>query len=86
MLENASRYIVYGLLGFPPGSRISSAVDFFLYDTVKIFVLLAVIIFAISFVRSYFPPEKTRGILSHKREFIGDILAALRGVVTQFFS
>ncbi len=86
MFENASRYIVYGLLGFPHGSKISSAVDFFLYDTVKIFILLAVIIFAISFVRSYFPPEKTRGILSHKREFIGNILAALLGVVTPFCS
>ncbi len=86
MLQNASRYIVYDLLRFPPDSRISSAIDFFLYDTVKIFILLTIIIFAISFVRSYFPPEKTRGILSHKREFIGNILAALLGVVTPFCS
>jgi uncharacterized membrane protein YraQ (UPF0718 family) len=86
MFESASRYIVYDLLGFPYGSRLSSAVDFFIYDTVKIFILLSVIIFAISLVRSYFPPEKTRGILSHKREFIGNILAALLGVVTPFCS
>jgi uncharacterized membrane protein YraQ (UPF0718 family) len=86
MLESASEYIVYDLLRLPYGSRLSSAIDFFLYDTAKIFILLTVIIFAISFVRSYFPPEKTRGILSHKREFIGNVLAALLGVVTPFCS
>jgi uncharacterized protein len=86
MFEHASKYIVYDLLGFSHGSRVSSAVDFFLYDTVKIFFLLAVIIFVISFIRSFFPPEKTRNILSHKREFIGNILAALLGVVTPFCS
>ncbi len=68
------------------GSKLSSALDFFLYDTAKIFILLAVIIFAISFIRSFFPPERTRGILSHKKEFIGNILAALLGVVTPFCS
>jgi uncharacterized membrane protein YraQ (UPF0718 family) len=86
VFENASRYIVYDILRFPPGLWISSAVDFFLYDTVKIFILLAVIIFAISFIRSFFPPERTRAILSHKHEFIGNILAALLGVVTPFCS
>jgi uncharacterized membrane protein YraQ (UPF0718 family) len=86
VFENASRYIVYDILRFPPGFWISSAVDFFLYDTVKIFILLAVIIFAISFIRSFFPPERTRAILSHKHEFIGNILAALLGVVTPFCS
>jgi len=86
MFEGISKWVVYDILGLAYGSRISSALDFFLYDTVKIFILLAVIIFAISFIRSFFPPEKTRGILSHKKEFIGNILAALLGVVTPFCS
>jgi uncharacterized protein len=86
MLEGISKWFVYDMLGLAQGSRISSALDFFLYDTAKIFILLAVIIFAISFVRSFFPPEKTRKILSHKKEFIGNILAALLGVVTPFCS
>lgn len=86
MLENVSKWFVYGVLGLAHGSKISSAIDFFLYDTVKIFILLTVIIFAISFIRSCFPPEKTRGILSHKKEFIGNMLAALLGVVTPFCS
>lgn len=86
MFEQVSKYIVYDFLGFASESRLSSAIDFFLYDTAKIFFLLAVIIFVISFIRSFFPPEKTRNILSHKREFIGNILAALLGVVTPFCS
>jgi uncharacterized protein len=86
MFEGISKWFVYDILGLSKGSRISAALDFFLYDTAKIFILLSVIIFAISFVRSFFPPEKTRKILSHKKEFIGNILAALLGVVTPFCS
>ncbi len=86
MLQGISQYVVYDLFGLPYGSKLSSTVDFFLYDTAKIFILLAVIIFAISFIRSFFPPERTRGILSHKKEFIGNILAALLGIVTPFCS
>jgi uncharacterized membrane protein YraQ (UPF0718 family) len=86
MLKSFSEYIVYGLLGLSPGTHLSGAVEFFIYDTIKIFILLSVIIFAISFMRSYFPPERTRKILSHKKEFLGNILAALLGVVTPFCS
>ena len=64
----------------------SDALEFFIYDTIKIFLLLSVIIFAVSVIRSYFPPERTKRILSHKRQFIGNILAALLGIVTPFCS
>jgi len=86
MLSNFSKYVVYDLFRLSPDTRIAGALDFFIYDTIKIFMLLSVIIFAISFIRSFFPPEKTRKILSHKKEFIGNILAALLGVVTPFCS
>jgi uncharacterized membrane protein YraQ (UPF0718 family) len=86
MLSNFSQYVVYDLFKLSPGTQISGALEFFIYDSIKIFMLLAVIIFAISFVRSFFPPEKTRKILSHKKEFIGNILASLLGVVTPFCS
>jgi uncharacterized membrane protein YraQ (UPF0718 family) len=86
MLETFSRYIVYDLLKLSQNTHFSGALEFFIYDTIKIFILLSVIIFAISFIRSYFPPEKTRKILSHKKEFIGNILAALLGVATPFCS
>src|SRR5574340_286045 len=86
MLKGFADYIVYSVFGMSQGSRVADALDFFIYDTIKIFLLLAVIIFMVSVVRSYFPPEKTKRILSHKREFIGNILAALLGIVTPFCS
>lgn len=86
MLKDCVLYITYGLFGLSYGSRLADALNFFIYDTIKIFLLLAVIIFAISVIRSYFPPEKSKRILSHKKEFIGNILAALLGIVTPFCS
>jgi uncharacterized protein len=86
MLKVISQYITYGLLKLEHGSHLADAVDFFIYDTIKIFLLLSVIIFAVSTIRSFFPPEKTKRILSHKKEFIGNILAALLGIVTPFCS
>ena len=85
MLKDFSQYIVYSLLGMEQG-RLSGALEFFIYDAIKIFLLLSVIIFIVSIIRSYFPPERTKKILSHKREFIGNILAALLGIVTPFCS
>ncbi|MDH4164117.1 MAG: permease [Nitrospirota bacterium] len=86
MFGKFAQYLVYDLLGMTQGARLSGAVEFFIYDTIKIFLLLSVIIFAVSVIRSYFPPERTKRILSHKKEFIGNILAALLGVVTPFCS
>ena len=63
-----------------------SALNFFIYDTAKIFFLLVVIIFAISLLRSFFPPEKTKRVLEKLPVFIGNILAALLGIVTPFCS
>jgi len=86
MLKAAAHYLVYDLIGMAKDTRLSGALEFFIYDTIKIFFLLSVIIFAVSSIRSYFPPEKTKRILSHKREFIGNILAAMLGIVTPFCS
>jgi len=86
VLKAFASYITYDLIALTEGSRIADALHFFIYDTIKIFLLLSVIIFAISVIRSYFPAEKTKRILSHKKEFIGNILAALLGIVTPFCS
>ena len=86
MLKKFAAYITYELLSLSTDSRIADALNFFIYDTIKIFLLLTAIIFVISVIRSYFPPEKTKRILSHKKEFIGNILAALLGIVTPFCS
>jgi uncharacterized protein len=86
MLKRFADTIVYSVFGMSQGSRLADALNFFIYDTIKIFLLLSVIIFVVSVIRSYFPPERTKRILSHKREFIGNILAALLGIVTPFCS
>jgi len=86
MLRNFAEYLVYDVIHLEYSSRLADALVFFIYDTIKIFLLLSVIIFVVSIIRSYFPPEKTKRILSHKKEFIGNILAALLGIVTPFCS
>jgi len=86
MLKEFSHYMVHSLFGMQPGSRLADAAEFFIFDIIKIFLLLSVIIFVVSVMRSYFPPERTKRILSHKKEFIGNILAALLGIVTPFCS
>jgi len=79
-------YFVYRTLGLSPESALGSALDFFLYDTVKILLLLAVIIFLITFVRSYFPTEKIRDWLEGKHPLIGHVAAAVFGIITPFCS
>jgi hypothetical protein len=86
MLRNFAEYLVYDVIHLEYSSRLADALVFFIYDTIKIFFLLSIIIFIVSIIRSYFPPEKTKRILSHKKIFIGNILAALLGVVTPFCS
>jgi uncharacterized protein len=86
MLKSLMDWIVYDLVKMPQGNIFSEAVNFFLYDTIKIFLLLTIIIFVVSFIRTFFSPEKTRAILSQKHKYSGNILAALLGIVTPFCS
>jgi uncharacterized membrane protein YraQ (UPF0718 family) len=81
-------WLIYNVLGIAKTSRLGSALNFFVFDTIKIFILLLVIIYVITFIRSFFPPEKTRKILAKSKgsTFIGHILAALLGIVTPFCS
>lgn len=86
MLLEFAEYVTYGLFQIARGSMLGDAVSFFIYDTIKILLMLAVIIFAVSMIRTYFPAERTKKLLSHKREFFGNIMAALLGIVTPFCS
>jgi uncharacterized protein len=86
MLKSVADYLVFNLIGLVPGSRPGEALDFFVYDTLKIFLLLTSIIFVVAVIRSSFPPEKTKRLLSRKREYVGNALAALLGIVTPFCS
>jgi uncharacterized membrane protein YraQ (UPF0718 family) len=86
MLKLFTDYVVYNLFRLEPGSHLGGAIHFFIYDTIKVFLLLTVIIFFVAIIRSYFPPEKTRRILSLKKQYIGNGLAGLLGIVTPFCS
>ena len=86
MLKQFADYLVFTLFSPQPGSRSGEALDFFIYDTLKIFLLLTAIIFVVAIIRTSFPPERTKRLLSHKREYVGNILAALLGIVTPFCS
>lgn len=86
MLKALADWLVYRLFDIAPGTRLGESLDFFFYDVTKIFLMLAVIIFVVAVIRSFFPPERAKKILGRKREFVGNILAALLGIVTPFCS
>lgn len=73
-------------IGLDPASRIGGSVQFFVYDVIKIFILLSVLIFGISYVQSHFPPERTRALLGGRSGIGANILAALLGTLTPFCS
>jgi uncharacterized membrane protein YraQ (UPF0718 family) len=87
-LQHLADGLVYSLLKFSRHSRVGSALDFFVFDTVKIFILLTLIVYAITLIRGFFPPERTRRLLAAKkgRRLLGHLLAALLGIVTPFCS
>jgi hypothetical protein len=85
-LEGLAQWTTYGLLGLARGTHLGVAVAFFLYDVPKIMMLLMLVVFGVGLVRSFFTPERTRTILAGKRETLGDVLAALLGIVTPFCS
>jgi len=77
-------FLIYTLLGMDKESHLTNALHFFIYDTVKIFILLITIIFAVSYLRTWFNVEKVRAYLQGKSEFTGNILASLFGIITPF--
>ncbi len=79
-------WFTYSLLPLTRGSHIGAAVEFFVYESPKVLLLLTLIVFVVGIVRSFFTPERTRRILSGRREFTGNILGALLGIVTPFCS
>ena len=86
MLKYIADSLVYRLMGIQPGTRLAEALDFFFYDTMKVFLLLVVIIFGVAIIRSFFPPEKSRKLLGNRKQYVGNLLAALLGIVTPFCS
>ena len=85
-LHTLIRLLVESVFGLDMQSRIGGSVHFFIYDVIKIFILLSVLIFGISYIQSFFPPERTRRILGHFDGISANILGALLGTVTPFCS
>ena len=73
-------------LGFDITKKIGGSIQFFLYDVIKIVILLCILIFVISYIQSFFPPERTKKILGRFHGIIANIIAALLGTVTPFCS
>ncbi|MCG2828869.1 permease [Methanothermobacter sp. K4] len=86
MLQEFADYVTYNLIGLEPASHLGSAVNFFIYDTIKIFILLATLIFIISFIRTYIPPNRVREILEKRHKYTGNFIAAIVGIITPFCS
>lgn len=78
--------LVENVFGLPIDDRVGGSVQFFIYDTIKIFVLLSTLIFLISYVQSFFPPERTRKILGRFSGVWANMLGALLGTITPFCS
>jgi len=78
--------LTYGVFGIEPDTHLAASVNFIIYDVMKIFVLLGMMIFAISYIRTYITPEKTRKVLGGKKGLRYHLFASLTGAVTPFCS
>jgi uncharacterized membrane protein YraQ (UPF0718 family) len=84
-LQPFSKWVV-GLLPLEPGSHAAEAIEFFVYDTPKVLMLLTLVVFGMGFLRSWFSPERTRALLAGRREGVGNVAAAGLGILTPFCS
>lgn len=85
-LPSLARWLTYRALPLHEGTHLGKAVEFFIFETPKVMMLLVLVVFCVGIVRSFFTPERTRRILAGRRESAGNALAALLGIVTPFCS
>ena len=78
--------IILNSMGLDVSQRLGGMLQFFIYDTIKIFILLTILIYIISYIQSYFPPERSKKILSRVHGVWANIIGALLGTVTPFCS
>lgn len=86
MLQITVNWILYTLVGLDPSLKSAQAINFFVYDTVKILLLLFVMIFAIGFLRTYISQERIKSWLSDKKKGLGNVMASMFGAATPFCS
>jgi uncharacterized membrane protein YraQ (UPF0718 family) len=85
-LEPMTDWLIYSVLGMIEGSRLAEALRFFLFEFPKVMLLLALIIFFVGIIRTFFTPERTRKALEGKKTFTGNVMASSLGIVTPFCS
>ncbi len=85
-LSDLVRAFVESTLKLDPAGRVGGSVHFFIYDVIKIFILLSVLIFGVSWIQSYFPPERSRKILGKMNGLKANVAGALLGTITPFCS
>ncbi len=85
-LESFSKFFTYSLLGLEKGGHLGETIQFFVFEVPKVMMLLVLIVFVVGMIRSFFTPEKTRKYLAGRREFVGNVMAGLLGIVTPFCS
>ena len=84
MLKNIADWLVFRVIGLPEHSLQGEVFNFFVYDVIKIFLLLCVIIFVVSYIRTFFPPERVKQLLAKKGEYASHVAAATLGIFTPF--
>lgn len=78
--------LLMSLIRLEPGTRLTEAIRFFLYEAPKVLLLLTIVVFVVGIIRSYFSPERTRQLLGKRSLLAGNVLASLLGIVTPFCS
>ncbi|GAB6108557.1 permease [Fusibacter bizertensis] len=85
-LSDGIKWLLEKIFGLDVQSQLGGSIHFFIYDVVKIFILLSILIFTVSYIQSYFPPERTRKLLGNVNGITANILGALLGTLTPFCS
>jgi len=85
-LQLFADWVTYAILGLVQGTPLASSVNFFIYDSIKVTLMLAVIVFAVGIVRTYITPQKVKKWVAGRSEGVGNVVAALLGIPTPFCS
>ncbi|MCX6751396.1 MAG: permease [Candidatus Nomurabacteria bacterium] len=86
MIQQFSNWLTYSVFNLDSASKMGSSINFFVYDTIKIYLLILVIIGIIAFIRTFLPPHKLKEMFSKQRYGTGNISASIFGAVTPFCS
>ncbi len=86
MIQSFSNWLVYTVFNFNVDTTLGQSINFFVYDSIKILLLIFSVVILISFIRTYFAPHKIKEVLSHQKWGLGNIVAAMIGAVSPFCS